>query len=112
MVKADWKRWNFRWRLKLDRVSIERICASRRCRHRKGPRGKVASNTGWSGKEICIGRTQRSGWKIGLARDEFRTVAHRPKTDALISHAHGVQGQLTMAGANVAYFREIYKSLQ
>jgi len=28
------------------------------------PRGKVASDTGWSGKEICIGRTQGSGWKI------------------------------------------------
>jgi len=28
-VKADWKRWNFRWRLKVDRVSIERMCAGR-----------------------------------------------------------------------------------
>jgi len=27
MVKAVWKRWNFRWRLKLDGVSIERMCA-------------------------------------------------------------------------------------
>jgi len=78
MVKADWKRWNFRWRLKVDRVSIERICArrvpSRRCRHRKGPRGKVASrpNSGWSGKKICIGRTQGSVWK--LVRNEFRQV--------------------------------------
>jgi len=67
-AKADWKRWNFRWRLKVDWASIERMCAgsvpSRRCRHRKGPRGKVASNTGWSGKEICIGRTQGPGWKI------------------------------------------------
>jgi len=54
---------------------------SRRCRHRKGPRGKVAGNTGWSGKKICIGRTQRSGWKI--ARNEFRQVERlrgiRPK---------------------------------
>jgi len=33
-------------------------------RYRKGPRGKVASNTSWSGKEICNGRTQRSGWKV------------------------------------------------
>jgi len=60
----------------VDWASIERMCAgsvpSRRCRHRKGPRGKVASSTGWSGKEICIGRTQRSGWKI--VRDEFREV--------------------------------------
>jgi len=38
----------------------------------KGPRGKVASNAGWSGKEICIGRTQESGQKI--VRDEFREV--------------------------------------
>ena len=67
------------WRLKVDRVSIERMCAdrvpiSRRCRHRKGPRGKVASklNTGWSGKEICIGRTQAAGGKI--VRNEFRQV--------------------------------------
>jgi len=37
-----------------------------------GPRGKVASNTGWSGKEICIGRTQRSRRKI--VRNEFRQV--------------------------------------
>jgi len=29
MVKADWNRWNFRWRLKVDRVSIERMCAGR-----------------------------------------------------------------------------------
>ena len=56
----------------MDRVSIERMCAGRRCRHRKGPRGKVASNTGWSGKEICIGRTQESGWKI--VRNEFKQV--------------------------------------
>ena len=34
------------------------------CRQRKGPRGKAASNTGWSGKEIRIGRTQGSGRKI------------------------------------------------
>jgi len=40
--------------------------------HRKGPRGKVASNTGWSGKEMCIGRTQGSGRKI--VRNEFRQV--------------------------------------
>jgi len=38
----------------------------------KGPRGKFASNTGWSGKEIYIGRTQGSGWKI--VRNEFRQV--------------------------------------
>jgi len=29
VVKADWKRWNFRWRLKVDRVSIERMCAGK-----------------------------------------------------------------------------------
>jgi len=29
MVKADWKRWNFRLRLKVDRVSIEQMCAGR-----------------------------------------------------------------------------------
>ena len=28
-VKADWKRWNFRWRLTVDRVSIERMHAGR-----------------------------------------------------------------------------------
>ena len=28
-AKADWKRWNFRWRLKVDRVSIERMCAGK-----------------------------------------------------------------------------------
>jgi len=38
----------------------------------KRPIGKVASNTGWSGKEMCIGRTQGSGWKI--VRNEFRRV--------------------------------------
>ena len=25
----DWKKWNFRWRLKVDKVSIERMCAGR-----------------------------------------------------------------------------------
>jgi len=29
MIKADWKRWNFRWRSKVDRVSIERMCAGK-----------------------------------------------------------------------------------
>jgi len=38
----------------------------------KAPREKVASNTGWSGKEIYIGRTQGSGRK--RARNEFRHV--------------------------------------
>ena len=57
----------------MDRVSIERMCAGKEFQvEGKGPRGKVASNTGWSGKEICIGRTQGSGWKI--VRDEFRQV--------------------------------------
>jgi len=61
-VQADWKRWNFRWRLKVDRVSTERMCASRefqlpsrRCRRRKGPRGKVASNTTVHGDGIPNG---------------------------------------------------------
>jgi len=31
-----------------------------------------ASNARWSGKEICIGRTQESGQKI--VRDEFKEV--------------------------------------
>jgi len=29
MVKADWKRWDFRWRLEVDRVSTKRMCAGR-----------------------------------------------------------------------------------
>jgi len=28
-VEADWKRWNLMWRLKVDRVSIERMCAGK-----------------------------------------------------------------------------------
>ena len=60
----------------MDKVSIERMRAGEefqvRCRHRKGPGGKVASNTGWSGKESCVGKTQGSGWKI--VRNEFRQV--------------------------------------
>jgi len=28
-VKADWKRWNFRWRLTVDRVSIKRMRAGK-----------------------------------------------------------------------------------
>jgi len=38
----------------------------------EGPRGKGASNSGWSGKKICIGRTQGSVWKT--VRNEFRQV--------------------------------------
>ena len=58
-------------------MSIERMCAGREFQvegadTEKGPRGKVASNTGWSSKEICIGRTQGSGWKI--VRNEFTQV--------------------------------------
>jgi len=30
-VKADWKRWNFRWRLKVDSVSIERKLRGIKC---------------------------------------------------------------------------------
>ena len=60
----------------MDRVSIERMCAGKEFQvegaDRKNPRGKVASNTGWSGKKICIGRTQGSVWKI--VRNEFRQV--------------------------------------
>jgi len=26
---VDWKRWNFRWRLKVDRASIERMFAGK-----------------------------------------------------------------------------------
>ena len=58
-------------------VSIERtLCAGKEF-HVEGAdtekaERKVASNTGWSGKEICIGRTQGSGWKI--VRNEFRQV--------------------------------------
>jgi len=26
---SHWKRWNFRWHLKVDRVSIERMCAGK-----------------------------------------------------------------------------------
>ena len=47
-------------------MSIERMCAG------KEFQVEVASNTGWSGKEICIGRKQISGWKI--VRNEFRQV--------------------------------------
>ena len=61
----------------MDRVSIERMCAGREFQvegadTEKAPRGKAASNTGWSGKEICIGRTEGSGWKI--VRFEFRQI--------------------------------------
>ena len=28
-MKADWKRCNFRWNLKVDRVSIELMCAGK-----------------------------------------------------------------------------------
>jgi len=49
----------------VDRVSIERMCAGKEFQiegadTEKAPRGKVACNSGWSGKEICIGRTQGS----------------------------------------------------
>jgi len=29
MIKAYWTRWNIRWRLKMGRVSIERMCAGK-----------------------------------------------------------------------------------
>jgi len=50
----------------VDRVSIERMCAGKEFQvegagTQNGLRGKVASNTGSSGKEICIGRTHGSG---------------------------------------------------
>ena len=41
-------------------------------RHTKDPRGEVASNTGWSSKEICIAKTQGSGRK--RVKNEFREV--------------------------------------
>ena len=49
-VKADWKRWNCTWRLKVDRISIERMCAGKEFQvegaDTEKVRGKVASNTG------------------------------------------------------------------
>ena len=67
------------WRLKVDRVSIERMCAGKEFQLVEGTDTDKAreeklltSNTGWSGKEICIGRTQASGWKI--VRNEFRQL--------------------------------------
>jgi len=54
--------------LKMDRMSIERMCTGREFQVEGADTEKaqeeVASNTGWSGKEICIGRTQGSGRKI------------------------------------------------
>ena len=39
----------------MDRVSIERMCTGRQFQvEGADPRGKVASNTGWSGKEIVL----------------------------------------------------------
>ena len=63
----------------LDRVSIERMCADKKFRLVEGADTEkaqeeklLASNTGWSGKEICIGRTQAYGRKI--VRNEFKQV--------------------------------------
>ena len=61
----------------MDRVSIERMCAGKEFQvegadTEKAPRRKVASNTGWSGKEICIGRTQGSRGMI--VRNELREL--------------------------------------
>ena len=54
--------------LKMGRMSIERMCTGREFQvegaDTEMAREEVASNTGWSGKEICIGRTQGSGRKI------------------------------------------------
>ena len=69
MVKADWKRRNFRRRLKVDRVSIERMCAGREFQVEGADTEKAREEkllvipAGLHGKEICIGRTQGSGWK-------------------------------------------------
>jgi len=47
----------------------------------KGPRGKVASNTGWSGKEICIGTTQCSS--VIFVRSELEAVEPRLSSRSL-----------------------------
>ena len=47
----------------------------------KGPRGKVASNTGWSGKEICIGTTQ--GSSVIFVRSELEAVEPRLSSRSL-----------------------------
>jgi len=63
-VKADWKRWNFRWRLKVDRVSIERMSVGREFQVEGADTEKAREEKllvipgAWSGKEISIGRTQ------------------------------------------------------
>jgi len=31
MAKADWKRWDFSWRLKIHSLSRERLCVGSRC---------------------------------------------------------------------------------
>ena len=78
MVKADWKRLNFRWRLKVDRVSIERMCAGREFQVKGADAEKAREEkllvipAGLIRRLFCIGRTQGSGWKI--VRNEFREV--------------------------------------
>ena len=61
----------------MDRVSVKRMCAGREFQvegadTEKAREKKLLSNTGWSGKEISIGRTQGFGRKI--VRNEFREV--------------------------------------
>jgi len=48
------------------------MCAGKEFQLVEGADTAKARNAGWSGKEICIGRTQASGWKI--VRNEFRQV--------------------------------------
>ena len=64
----------------MDRVSIERMCASRefqlpsrRCRRRKGPRGKVASNATVHGDGIPNGM----GTRLELGNGKERECRNR-----------------------------------
>jgi len=60
---ADWKRWNFRWLLKVDRVSIERMCTGREFQ-------VEGADTEKTGEEKLLVRPGGLGWRFVLEKTQ------------------------------------------
>ena len=93
----------------MDRVSIERMCASRefqlpsrRCRRRKGPRGKVASNTTVHGDGIPNGmgiRLELGNGKEWECRNRLAVISST--VPGVSGHAAGVPMSTTNSVTSV-----------
>jgi len=79
MVNADWKRWNFRWHLKVDKVSIERMCAGREFQVEGADTEKLPAIPGGLVKRFVLDKCKdldtRSSWPFSRLLASFSNLA-------------------------------------